>query len=983
MRRKVYKWLAKVVTQHNSKVLLFCVVMTIAMLLATGRLRMKTQFEDMMPQDIPQVVEFRKIIDDYTSTSPIMIAIESKEKNIDLMKECAEDIAQRFKKLIWVKPSKGQKYNAKQIWQLFNKEHPVKGVTYDTVQLVKRIDYKVDNEFFAKHGMIIQKRKDLESFQDMYSSIRLPNLLANINDNFEKEYVEDVDNLNSLDGEYQAVQGLENIYKFIKSIDEYVDNKDSANITDAVNSFMSIPEYMISSDNTLLLLLIRPNVNVNNQLDEAMNLGLQVKDSLDVIAKSYPDLELGAAGSMVLQVDENRALAKDFGPKRMLLTLLLILILLVGSFRTWKNPFFSVVTLVLAIIWVTGFLALTLKFLNIMSASFGIILVGLGIDFGIHLMSGYRDGREQGLSVQDAVAYMYDKVASGVVTGALTTAIVFYMMALINFKAFMEMGVAVGSGIVITLIVMMILLPALIVFDNKGYTITGKMLRKIYLGFIPNSWNVIMKGIYWLFNLPIITIITRPLQFTFLEGIGKLIGNLRIAVFLLIFGAAVTYLSYEAGKKIEFEYDFMEMEPIGIPSVITQDKILDKFEIATDYAMLRVENLDECREKIKKLKKVGNRTGLIGRIDGVTEFLPTEEKQHDNIPIINDFRKKIQDLDIPQKYSAADHKVLLGELKRLHQNIVEIGEQSVLGSGENNKVVRKCDDIVGKKDEDSKLLAIADKLSNTANVERVLEIYQRVASSVLKEKLLKMTSTEIITMEKLPNDIKEQYINPNNNNLLVTIYPKSDIWQQKTLEKFNEITTKISEKITGMPAIMLLYIDLTKEKGLQAMLLGALAIVVFLLIDFRSIRYTIFGVLSLGMGAVWMVGLMAVFGIKFNYTNFMALPLIIGIGIDDSVHILHRYKIEGSSRVSKVLRYTGRAILLTSLTTMIGFGSWGLASHRGIASMGQVLFLGVGTCFISSVFILPALIVVVDKILPGKKNKKSGQESEARSQNKS
>ena len=176
---------------------------------------------------------------------------------------------------------------------------------------------------------------------------------------------------------------------------------------------------------------------------------------------------------------------------------------------------------------------------------------------------------------------------------------------------------------------------------------------------------------------------------------------------------------------------------------------------------------------------------------------------------------------------------------------------------------------------------------------------------------------------------------------------------------------------------MLLYIDIMRVKGLQAVLLGFGAIIVFLLIDFRSIRNTLLGLIPLIMGATWMVGLMALFGIKFNFTNFMALPLIIGIGIDDGVHILHRYKIEGPGKIPVLLRFTGRAILLTSLTTMIGFGSWGLASHRGIASMGQVLFLGVGSCFISSAVVLPALLCIIDTVFPStnKKNKKIKNEA--------
>ena len=158
-----------------------------------------------------------------------------------------------------------------------------------------------------------------------------------------------------------------------------------------------------------------------------------------------------------------------------------------------------------------------------------------------------------------------------------------------------------------------------------------------------------------------------------------------------------------------------------------------------------------------------------------------------------------------------------------------------------------------------------------------------------------------------------------------------------------------------------------KEKGRIAIIMGAVAIILFLLIDFRSFKYTLLATIPLAVGAFWMVGLMASLGMKFNFANFMCLPLILGIGIDDGVHILHRYRREGPLSIPLVLKYTGRAILLTSLTTMIGFGSMGLASHRGTASMGQVLFLGVGACFLSSAFVLPSIITIWDR-LAGKKS---------------
>ena len=108
-----------------------------------------------------------------------------------------------------------------------------------------------------------------------------------------------------------------------------------------------------------------------------------------------------------------------------------------------------------------------------------------------------------------------------------------------------------------------------------------------------------------------------------------------------------------------------------------------------------------------------------------------------------------------------------------------------------------------------------------------------------------------------------------------------------------------------------------------------------------------------------MLGLMYVLGMEYNYINLIAVPIILGIGIDDGVHALHRYHKDpgkGLERTSRSFRMVGKAILLTSITTMIGFGSVGFYEMRGMASFGQVLALGVGTCFLATIFVLPPLL---------------------------
>ena len=149
------------------------------------------------------------------------------------------------------------------------------------------------------------------------------------------------------------------------------------------------------------------------------------------------------------------------------------------------------------------------------------------------------------------------------------------------------------------------------------------------------------------------------------------------------------------------------------------------------------------------------------------------------------------------------------------------------------------------------------------------------------------------------------------------------------------------------------------KDGKKATYLAIIAVFLVLLLDFRSLKYALVGMVPLIFGAIWMTGLMEISGLKFTMMNILAVPLIIGIGIDDGVHILHRWKIEKNLDI--VYRSTGKAILLTSLTTMLGFGSLWFATYRGLGSMGIALFIGVGTCFLATLFIIPAILGLQNK----------------------
>jgi predicted RND superfamily exporter protein len=138
---------------------------------------------------------------------------------------------------------------------------------------------------------------------------------------------------------------------------------------------------------------------------------------------------------------------------------------------------------------------------------------------------------------------------------------------------------------------------------------------------------------------------------------------------------------------------------------------------------------------------------------------------------------------------------------------------------------------------------------------------------------------------------------------------------------------------------------------------AGILVLLILFAKFRHPRDMLLALVPKVMGVIWMMGGMRLLGLSYNFANLVAIPLILGVGIDNGVHIINRMRMEAEEGMTMVLRHTGRAILVAGLTTMIGFGSLALASHRGLSSLGLVLLLGLGSTIICATIVLPNILV--------------------------
>jgi predicted RND superfamily exporter protein len=218
-----------------------------------------------------------------------------------------------------------------------------------------------------------------------------------------------------------------------------------------------------------------------------------------------------------------------------------------------------------------------------------------------------------------------------------------------------------------------------------------------------------------------------------------------------------------------------------------------------------------------------------------------------------------------------------------------------------------------------------------------------------------------LRVEDLPPALRDRFVGVTGK-LLLQVYPRDDVWQRDKQEKFVTDLRKVDPNVTGTPVQLYEYETLLKDSYVQAAWYSLAAIALMVFFHFRSLGAVILSLLPVGIGTLWLTGLMGWFDIPINLANIMTLPLVIGIGVTNGVHILNRFAEERTPGI--LARSTGKAVLVSGLTAIAGFGSLILAKHHGIYSLGCVMATGIATCMIAGLTFLPALLNLLGRWRP-------------------
>lgn len=900
--------------RRSGRVLLGALVATLVLGALMGQLELQMHFKNLMPQDHPMVREFNRVVDDFSTASMIIVAATGEEAEL---KGFADELAPL-----------------------------IEGMT----EYVRRVEYRQEREFFLEHGFMLQKQKDLRDSRGIFRDLNLHPWLTALNDSFEKTYVDDEESIATKEKENKAIAQLDGIRHWLQTVERYAvegESVDSRAAEEAAERFLLGDEYLISQDKDMILLFAQPTFTLN-EIDRVV----AAEDSIDAVvhrvAERYPSVEAGTTGTMALARDEMVAANED-AYTTSLIAFLLIIALFILSFRMWVAPLLAGLCLLLGIIWAGGIAALTVGSLNIMTSMFAVILIGLGIDFSIHIISGYTENRAAGRDIGEALRQTLLKSGNGVITGGITTACAFFTLTVSETAGMREFGIVAGSGVVCCMLAAVIVLPAMLSGRDRllsRWRRERHRVRSAEFGFLGSAADGLSR---------------RP---------GLAIGG----------GVIVTGLLLYAALQISFDYNYLNMEPLGLTSIELQDRMEEEFDVTPDFVLLTSSSVEDARRVAEKAKDLK----MVGMVTSISDYVPSREEQQGRTVFLEEIRGFLERGEMGM-LEEGEMGALVDELWRLEDNIVELAQLAFIGGQE--KVDEKCREIVGalegsEEDADGAVEESGDaaKVSMVSRLVERLEIDRGAAARNLnrfqshfeppfRRMALGMTSTEPLTVENLPKNIRDQFVSRDGSKFLVTVYPKEGVWKNlEFLDLFTRRMREIDERFTGIPSIFYVLMDIIAEDGKIAALLTVGVVFCLLVWDFRSARLALLAMVPLVVGAVWMVGVMQISGLQLTLLNVIGVPLILGIGIDDGVHLLHRYRAEGAGKIATVFTSTGKAVLLTSLTTMLAFGSLVFATYRGLGSMGIALFIGVGTCFLTSVLLLPPLLGWLERGEGGDKN---------------
>lgn len=796
--RITYQRLVHLICHHHVTILAIALFVSVISGYYASRLtqNLKTDFADLLPEDYVSVRQLRKIQSRAGGIGPLMILItgDDLDQCIEFMYVLADSL----------------------------ENNPL-------VTSVTRHNYR---GFISQYRLLYMDLEDLREIRD-----RLEDFL-------DQKRLEQSPLYFALDDEDSAELDIADIVARYNGSQQEIDA--------ATTSEYDRTYYLTAEGNGVILRLYPTGVITDIQFSQ------QLLDSLEhtiatINPKSFhPSIEYAfegpfttGAGQMKIIMDDLRSTAT--------FSLVAVMVLISLYFRQIIACFLVGLPLLMGLTWTFGVTYLVIGSLNMITVGLFAILFGLGIDFGIHIFARYREARRRGQPVEESLTETIVHTGSALTTTAVTTSVAFYSLLITDFKGFSEFGFIVGTGILFSLVAMLVVCPALMVLSERVH-----LLRLQEHRVVP---HLLKRG---RFPFP------------------------RMSILL---AAGFTVYSLVHVRSIEFEYDFSRLRPrIPVENKDQEGSLPQTMREDRSPAIVLTETPEEAAAVVASVEKSKAALGdasTVQSVYSVWSFLPQEQ--------------------------------------------------------------------------DEKLAAIGQIDSLLANVDGLLSQSERARVDSVRPYL----AVQRVGMEDMPADITNRFLSKDGEVLNFVVINASVALRDglnaiRFADEISTVTTETGSTYHASSSHVIIadMLRIMLDDSVLAVVLTLTIVALILYLDLRRVTDTLLVLSPLLTALIWISGAMHLFGIRLNLYNMIAFPTVIGMGIDNGVHIFHRYRETGHGSLRLVLRTTGVALLAATLTTMVGFAGLIPATHPALTSIGILSLIGLACCFVASVTLLPALLQI-------------------------
>lgn len=627
------------------------------------------------------------------------------------------------------------------------------------------------------------------------------------------------------------------------------------------------------------------------------------------------NLRVRLTGLPVMLNDERETCTED-SIRSGIISIVLILVIFAIGFGEFSRPVLAVTALSCGLGWTIGYTTLVVGHLNFITVSLVTMLMGLGIDFGIHILFRYDEEMANGLEPSDAIEQTIGGTGVDTFVGAAATAAAFLALTQAEFRGISDFGVIAAGGVVLCFLSTITVLPALL-------SIAPGAKRKLPDGNTMLAW---------------------------LEE--NLLGS---AARVTALGAVIVCLSVSWALEVGFSYNLLEVQAPEIASVQTEIEMIQDLKTTVLSAECTVKGQEDARKLVKQFEALP----AVSKVGSLLPILPqaSPEKQ----ALIESITEKIKGVELPDKIDLESAKDLLA----IEQRVKDF-EKNFPSKGKDPEVERA---IAALRHDVQKMAPgpIQDGLTDFQNHVR------GDLSNTLN--FLKSQRPVPPSLEDIPDGLKVRYVSPEGI-YKITIQPTNNIWEKEELETFLEQTKRVDKGLLGHPVVqehILGAFNRAFERTPWFTLFGVLLV---MLVYLRSPTAIFLSLLPTATGVLMIFATMGFTGIEFNVVNFVALPMSVGIGAVYGVHALHRMRELNDETL--LTSSTGPALLLSGVTTMVGFATLMTAHHRGLSSLGFIISVGVAVNFIVSLIFLPAIRRTVRNRILGRAQARRRKANEAR-----